>query len=156
VANREDAADLLQELGVIVLARDDAPSEPRAFLLWCRGIAHNLALHHWRALRRYKDVFAEWDADRDSFDEGAVSVEDAFADRESLVRCVQDLDKTSRELLRLRYVCGKTSREIARMLRQSPEAVRMRIMRVREVLRHRIEEPDAAVPDKRLLESGAR
>jgi len=155
VANREDAADLLQELGVIVLARDDAPAEPRAFLLWCRAIAHNLALHHWRALRRYKDVFAEWDADRDSSDEGMISVEDALADRESLERGVENLDKASRELLRLRYVCGKTSREIARMLRQSPEAVRMRIMRVREALRQRIEEPERSVPDKRLLESGA-
>jgi len=142
ISSPEDAADLLQEVGVVVLAHDDdAPSETRAFALWCRGIAHNLALHHWRAVRRYNHVFADWDDDRDGAEAAtrapSLSIEETLADRESLERCVADLDETSRELLRLRYVCGKSSREIARMLRQSPEAVRMKIMRVREALRHR-------------------
>ena len=152
IAGREDAADLLQEVGVVVLAHDDAPADPRAFVLWCRGIARNLALHHWRAERRYNDLFAEWDADRDTAGPSIVSMEEALADRESLERCVEGLDEATRELLKLRYLDGKTSREIARIVRQSPDAVRMRIMRVREALRSRVWEPEADPADG--LDSG--
>jgi RNA polymerase sigma-70 factor (ECF subfamily) len=161
IASREDAADMLQEMGVVVLARDDAPSDSQAFLFWCRGIAHNLALHHWRALRRYKDVFAEWNADQDSSDAAATSVEETLADRESLLRCVEDLDEPSRRLIKLKYVDGKTSRQIARIVKQSPEAVRMRIMRIREGLRDRLARrdptwrPPPPPPAQSLTDSGA-
>src|ERR1043166_9366428 len=58
----EDASDLLQEVGVVVLASDDAPTDAREFLYWCRGIAHNLARHHWRAARKRNDVFTGLDS----------------------------------------------------------------------------------------------
>lgn len=156
ISSREDAADLLQELGVVVLAHDDAPADAREFLQWCRGIAHNLALHHWRAERRYNHLFADWEADPHPPEAVALSFEETLADRETLERCVEDLDDASRELLKLRFVDGKTSREIARIVRQSPEAVRMRIMRVREALRDRLCYPEAPPPDRdRLHDSGA-
>ena len=34
----EDASDLLQEVGVVVLASNEAPTEEREFVSWCRGI----------------------------------------------------------------------------------------------------------------------
>jgi len=156
IASREDAADLSQELGVVVLAHDDAPADAREFLHWCRGIAHNLALHHWRAERRYNHLFADWEADPNPPEAVALSLEETLADRQTLKRCVADLDEASRELIKLRYVDGKTSREIARIVRQSPDAVRMRIMRVREALRDRLCYPEAPPPDRdNLHDSGA-
>ena len=157
IPSDEDTADLLQEIGVVVLAHDDAPIDPREFLLWCRRIAHNLALHHWRAVRRHNDVFVDrdWDEDTDTTDLATSSIEETVADRESLLRCVEDLDEPSRLLLQLKYVDGKTSREIARMMRQTPEAVRMKIMRVREAMRDRLWKPPAPPQDQNLHDSGA-
>src|SRR5262245_48904144 len=131
----EDASDLLQEVGVVVLASDEAPTKAREFLSWCRGIAHNLALHHWRAARKHNDVLTELDSSYDSAETPVMSIEEVLADRESLAMCIQGLDKPSRKLLKLKYIDGKTSAEIALILRQSPEAVRMRIMRLREAIR---------------------
>jgi len=58
--------------------------------------------------------------------------------RRALMECLEDLDDQSRVLLTMRYMDGKTSREIARQFRQSPAAIRMRIMRVRETLKGRM------------------
>jgi RNA polymerase sigma factor (sigma-70 family) len=146
-----------------VLAHDDAPNDPREFLLWCHRIARNLALHHWRAVRRHNDVFVDrdWDEDTESADVVIASFEETVADRESLLRCVEDLDEPSRRLLELKYVDGKTSREIARIVHQSPEAVRMKIMRVRAGMRHRLSKSPAPAPapetatDQNLHDSGA-
>lgn len=150
----EDASDLLQEVGVVVLARDDAPTDAREFLSWCRGIAHNLALHHWRAVRKRNVVFAELDSSYDTAETPVTSIEEILADRESLAMCIKDLDQPSRQLLKLKYVEGKTSTEIARILRQTPEAVRMRIMRLREAIRLSLWKPDPPLADQRLTDSG--
>jgi len=155
IPSRDDAADLLQEIGVVLLAHDDAPTEPRELLFWCRRIAHNLALHHWRSVRRHNDIFVDREADEDSAEIAISSLEETVSDRESLLRCVEDLDEPSRQLLKLRYVDGKTSREIARITRQSPEAVRMRIMRVREAMRGRLPRRPPPAPDQDLHDSGA-
>src|SRR5262245_63941744 len=99
----EDASDLLQEVGVVVLASNDAPTEAREFLSWCRGIAHNLALHHWRAARKHNDVFTEQlDSSYDSAETPVTSVEEVLADRQSLAMCIEDLDQPSRQLLKLK------------------------------------------------------
>jgi RNA polymerase sigma factor (sigma-70 family) len=72
-----------------------------------------------------------------------------------LAMVIQDLDPPSRQLLKLKYIDGKTSTEIAQLLQQSPEAVRMRIMRLREAIRLRFWQPDPPPPGPRLTDSGA-
>jgi RNA polymerase sigma-70 factor (ECF subfamily) len=134
MASAEDASDLVQEVGVVVLAHEGAPTDARAFLGWCRRIAHNLALHHWRAARRHHDIFSAWDPEQDCSEAAGAAVDQLLADRQALARCIGDLDSPSRKLLELRYVDGKSSAEIARILGQSPGAVRMRIMRLREAI----------------------
>ena len=134
MSNREDAADLLQDVGMIILAHDDPPLDSDRFVPWCMGIARNTVLHHWRRVRRYDEVFIRWDVD-DSDCGLAFFFEGVLLDRQHVAICLQGLDEPSRSLLFLRYVMGKTSREIAEELGQSPAAVRMRIMRVREALR---------------------
>ena len=136
VSNREDVADLLQDVGIIILGHDDPPLDAERFVPWCMGIARNTVLHHWRHARRYDRVFSASDAT--GCDWGlASSFEGALLDRQLIATVLHDLDESSRTLLLLRYVAGKTSREIAEDLGQSPAAVRMRIMRVCELLRER-------------------
>src|SRR6185503_6070181 len=46
------ADDLFQEVGVRVLSHAHSPEDPGEFVPWCRGIARNMLLHHWRSERR--------------------------------------------------------------------------------------------------------
>ncbi len=136
MATHEDAADLLQELSLALLIRGDAPAEPTELLRWCRGTARNLALHHWRSARRRNEIFCSGHTVHGGADAaGPGSLERAVVDRDAIARCLRCLDGHSRRLLVLRYVAGKTSAEIARRSHQSPAAVRMKLMRVREDLR---------------------
>ncbi len=136
MSTREDAADLLQELSLAFLLRGGASAEPTQMLRWCRGAARNLALHHWRSARRHREIFADGPSTQGQADAAEPrSLERAVADRDSIERCLRCLDGHSRRLLLLRYVAGKTSAEIARGSHQSPAAVRMKLMRVREDLR---------------------
>lgn len=135
IASHEDAADVLQELSLALLLRGGAPAEPTDLLRWCRGTARNLALHHWRSARRHSEIFSSRLEHEHADTVEHSSLERAVVDRVSIMRCLRCLDGHSRRLLLLRYVAGKTSAEIARRSHQSPAAVRMRLMRVREDLR---------------------
>jgi RNA polymerase sigma-70 factor (ECF subfamily) len=137
VSSREDAADLLQDVGMVILEHQDPPVDAERFVSWCFGIARNVVLHHWRTGRRRDEIFTEVPAGHQR-DVIAVPFERVIADRERLLASLDDLDEPSRKLLFLWFVDGKTSREIARELAQSPAAVRMRIMRVRKMLRDRL------------------
>jgi RNA polymerase sigma-70 factor (ECF subfamily) len=138
MSSPQDAADLLQDVGLVVLASSDVPRDADLFGVWCRSIARNLALHRWRAARRHDAIFAASDLEDAEPGPAVEPLEDAVAVRELLAALLQDLEPQTCELLVLRYVDGKTSREIARELRQSPAAVRMRLMRAREALRERL------------------
>ena len=135
LSSREDAADLLQDVGMVLLARDQVPPDEATFVCWCRGIARNLALHHWRAAHRYNEVFADSDPEAVESDAASEWLEEGVADRESVCACLRDLDEQTRSMLIKRYVDEETSREIGRELRQSPAAVRMKIKRARAAIR---------------------
>ena len=137
VSNREDVADLLQEVGIVIFGHREAPSETEEFRAWCRGIVRNLVLHHWRSLGRYNEVFARSEAQEIDAPSPAQSAEEAVASRNVLAAFLEGLDEQSCKLLTLRYVEGMTSREIAREFRQTPAAIRMRLMRARELIRDR-------------------
>jgi DNA-directed RNA polymerase specialized sigma24 family protein len=52
VPDPNDADDLLQEVSVVVLAKSEAPRDCEKFPSWCRGVARNVILHHWRRRRK--------------------------------------------------------------------------------------------------------
>jgi RNA polymerase sigma-70 factor, ECF subfamily len=138
VSNQADAADLLQEVGLVILDHQGVPADARQFSAWCRGIARNVVSHHWRSARRHSELFSPADFDSEPPDSGIRSTEDIVASRTALEACLQDLDDHSRLLLTLRYMDGETSGEIARQFRQTPAAIRMKIMRVRDALKERM------------------
>jgi RNA polymerase sigma factor (sigma-70 family) len=130
VSNHADVADLMQEVGLVILDHQ--------FPAWCRGIVRNVVSHHWRSARRRSELFSPADVESESPDSGLRSTEDIVASRNALATCLDELDDQSRTLLTLRYMDGKTSGEIARQFRQSPAAIRMKIMRVRDALKVRM------------------
>jgi RNA polymerase sigma-70 factor (ECF subfamily) len=138
VSNHADVADLMQEVGLVILDHREVPSDVRQFPAWCRGVVRNVVSHHWRSTRRRSELFSPADVESESPDSDLRSTEDIVALRNAVAACLEELDDQSRTLLTLRYMDGKTSGEIARQLRQSPAAIRMKIMRVRDALKERM------------------
>src|SRR5262249_3687499 len=130
IANRDDAADLLQDTWLIALSHADAPVNTSDYAAWCRGIARNLAHRHWRTAKRDAEVFTPADLDENESDEMSddICIEDVIAARDTLMESLEALDEPSRALLTSRYVDGKTSSEIAKETKQSAAAIRMKIM----------------------------
>jgi RNA polymerase sigma factor (sigma-70 family) len=61
VRDPNDAEDLFQEVGLRVMHSDGVPTDPSQFAAWCRGVARNLVLHHWRSKRRSRvEVSERW------------------------------------------------------------------------------------------------
>ncbi len=142
VYHPQDAEDLLQEVGVVVLTRRETPLSPAEFGPWCRGVARNLILHYRRSharsrvtvsdalARAVEHAWTEADEERDEWERR----------RNALAECLGGVDGRSAELLTLRYVDGLTSDAIGERLRLSAAAVRMTLMRVRRALQRCLEQ----------------
>lgn len=101
---------------------------------WCRGVARNLVLHHWRDQRDAKVV-----ADSEFVDLVEAAFDEAEPDdwsdrRHALAECLQTLPEKSRQLLGLKYESGCSIAAIAITLRQSVDAVTKSLLRLRRAL----------------------
>ena len=141
VRDPHDADDVFQEVGVRVLGKTDAPSDPQRFAAWCRGIARNLVLHHWRSRRRGRAAYQErfMSAVETAYAEADAGGDDWGDHRIALADCVKKLPELSRKIVEMRYAEGVLSEEIARQLQRTAAAVRMALMRAREGLAECIE-----------------
>ena len=115
---------------------DTKPIDPGQFPGWCRGVARNVVLHHWRD--RKKTVTSPsagfLEAVELAYQEGDSKEDDMDLRRRALRECLKQLPETSRNLLELRYVRRAPSEEVARTLGRSAAGVRMALMRVRQAL----------------------
>lgn len=149
VRHVHDAEDLFQEVSVTILNKDPAtvPSEPEQFGAWCRGIARNHIMHHWRSRGRARVqaheriaeladlAFTEAEAAAEGDGDGVYD----FAHRQALAGCLERLPDDGKQLLHAHYAEGQTSADLARRARQSAGSVRMQILRLRDRLRACIE-----------------
>jgi RNA polymerase sigma-70 factor (ECF subfamily) len=136
IPDPNDADDILQEVSVIVLAKSEPPRDLQKFPEWCRGVARNVMLHHWR---RQKKTFSPPSARflesvEIAYQEGDALEEEMSLRRKALHECLKTLPEASRALLELRYVQRAPSQEIARTQGSSPAGVRMTLMRIRQSL----------------------
>ena len=148
VRDPHDADDVFQEVGVRILSQAEPPREPDRFPAWCRGIARNVLLHHWRSRRRgqaFHERFAN--VVETAYQEADAEGEEWNDHRIALADCLKKVPEESRRVLDLRYAEGLLSGEIARRLERSATAVRMLIMRVREGLDACVRRRLAARPD---------
>ncbi len=142
----EDARDLLQDLLILVVAHPTGPADEAHFYAWCRGMMRNIALHHRRSKTRRFQHTSPVGMDILEFPEPSRHGDPEIkVDLRKLLEPLGALDESSRELLQRRYVLGETASEIASSLKRSPEAIRMRLMRLRAILR-------GGVPDDALVE----
>jgi RNA polymerase sigma-70 factor, ECF subfamily len=128
-----DASDVLQETNV-VLWRDSARFEPGTdFRAWAYRVAYFQVL----AQRRKKG------RDRLRFDESllkdiAKDIEHQAPEMEEeamvLRGCLDKLPATDRELIACRYDAGVSVKLMATKLQQSPNAVAVRLFRIRQTL----------------------
>ncbi|HEX8910985.1 MAG TPA: sigma-70 family RNA polymerase sigma factor [Humisphaera sp.] len=140
VRDLDVAEEILQEVWIRLADAVERGIEVRQPEPWCRGVAKNLILHHFRDKRTAKVT-----ADSRFID----LAEQAFAEhadggpgggdlwtvrREVLFRCVEQLPAKSREIVQMKYVQGLKVAEIARRKGRTLDGVMKALSRIRQVL----------------------
>jgi RNA polymerase sigma-70 factor (ECF subfamily) len=141
VRDPDAAEDLFQQVVICILEREELPCPPEAFPAWCRGVARNLILHHWRDRRRRRAVPSGLLIDAVDLAFREVDEQADFYQLRSaaLAECLKWVPARQRQLLTLRYTEDLTSQEIGQRLRRTAGAVRKEIARLRSQLRECIE-----------------
>ena len=139
--------DILQEVWIKLAEASESGMEIHEPLAWCRGVAKNLVREYWRKQQNTR-VF---------FDEELLDLADrAFNERETeawtsrrlaLEECIRSLPRQSKEILRLTYLTGLSSAQVAQRLKRTGASILMVLSRLRRAL--------AQCVEKKLV-SGAR
>jgi RNA polymerase sigma-70 factor, ECF subfamily len=135
------AEDVIQEVWVRLAAEVEKGTVIENQPAWCRGVARNLILKHWRTQQTAKVV-----ADSEVMEAFLAQVETAFSEadqdaedewhrrQQALDDCVAALPEKSRRMLSLRYEGRKSVEEVARTTGQSFDAVTKSLYRLRQAL----------------------
>lgn len=136
--------DIFQEVWLRLAAEADRNTAIADQGRWCRGVARNLVLHHWRAQRNAKvevnSPLVEFlDRMEQAFTE-ASTLPDTLAERQhALSDCLLRLPENSRHVLALRYEQGCSLDEVADRTHQSNATVVKALYRLRRALAECIE-----------------
>jgi len=137
VHDPDEAADLLQEVALVVMNQRSSPRNEAHFSSLCRGIARHLLLHQQREnLRRQRPSVGSSQRRRTL----AKDTEEPIASQATMHELLQEMDPSSRSLLIGRVLLGESSRQVAGRLHLSPPAVRMRLKRLRDRMRTLLDE----------------
>jgi RNA polymerase sigma-70 factor (ECF subfamily) len=134
------AEDVIQEVWLRLAAEIGKGTVIENQPAWCRGVAKNLILKHWRTQRNAKVL-----ADSEVLEVFLARVDEAFAEsddsadlwqrrQQALDECVASLPEKSRRLLSLRYEGRVPVEEVARRVGQSFDAVTKSLYRLRQAL----------------------
>ena len=141
IHNAQDSEDVLQEVGMIILSRAKAPEADEIFPAWARGVARNAILHFWRTRQRARVIPDSRLVDLvdTAFEESDDVSELMAARRNALENCLKIVQGQSLSILRMRYQRGLTCESIAKIVKKTPGAVRVMLMRTRDSLARCIE-----------------
>ena len=135
------AEDVIQEVWVRLAAEIEKGTVIENQPAWCRGVARNLILKHWRTQQTAKVV-----ADSEVMEAFLAQVELAFAEsdpdeadewqrrQQALDDCVAALPEKSRRMLSLRYEARKSVEEVAKATGQTFDGVTKALYRLRQAL----------------------
>jgi RNA polymerase sigma-70 factor (ECF subfamily) len=135
------AEDVIQEVWVRLAAEVGKGTVIENQPAWCRRVARNLILKHWRKQQTTKVV-----ADSEVMEAFLARVDLAFAEgdhdaadewqrrQRALDDCVAALREKSRRLLSLRYEARKSVEEVAQATGQSFDGVTKALYRMRQAL----------------------
>ncbi len=133
------AEDIFQEVWIRLAAAVESGTLIQNEAVWCRSVARNLVLHHWRHEHRDK---VEVNSDLiDVLDSLEVALaEDSAPDdvwvvrQQALTQCLVTLPQKSRRILALKYEVGLPLEEVARSCGQSLAAITKSLYRLRRTL----------------------
>lgn len=135
------AEDVIQEVWVRLAAEVEKGTRIENQPAWCRGVARNLILKHWRSQQSAKVV-----ADSEVMEAFMEQVDVAFAEsdhaaedewqrrQQALDDCVAALPEKSRRMLSLRYEARQPVEEVARATGLSFDAATKSLYRLRQAL----------------------
>ena len=132
----DEVDDVAQDVYVALYRSSATRPEGVELVRWLKGIARNLCMNHFRKqgrrAQRQREAIAELLAKtQGAFGKG----EDTGDTQVALETCLKRLTTANRELLSLRYEQGLRSQAIAETQGKSPEAVRVRLHRIRARLK---------------------
>lgn len=120
----EDAADLLSDTFLVIWRRSDAlPEDSTEVRMWLYGIARNVLSTHHRSQRRRTNLEDKLRLSLRNADRPDASMN---TDPHHVVSCVQRLDPTDREIIRLTYWDGFTLAQAATLMGLTESTVRSR------------------------------
>ena len=130
------AEDLFQDVWLRLAEASEKGARVDDLGKWCRGVARNLLLHHWRE-QRSRTVVADSrivDLAARAFDEQASGGRFGSSRKQALIECVSSLPGTSRELIQLKYEQGLSVDSVARRVGRPYAGILMALSRVRKAL----------------------
>lgn len=135
----QEAEDIFQEVWLKLASSMEKGTRIENQGKWCRKVAKNFILQHWRSQRNAKVIadstlveFLEF-VDQ-AYDENE-SVHDIRVDRQrALMECIQALREKSKRLIVLKYHQSLSLKQIATELEQTPDAVIKALVRLRQAL----------------------
>lgn len=139
VARREDAREVLQATCVKLWEKAADWDPNTAFLPWAFAVARYMALSHIRDKMRDRLVF---DADLvTAMAEETNAAATAYSERrEALSECMGQLKPEQRRVLQAHYIEGQSVRDIAHGTSRGESAVKMTLLRLRQLLARCIEQ----------------
>ena len=123
VSNREDALDISQETFLKAYQNLRKLDDPARFSAWLFRIAHNLAMDHFRAGRRWQP---EEDVPEPPGSEELSAEDEAMHSigRQSMLELIDDLSPEQRQVLTLKFVFNFGNSEVATILGKTEGAVK--------------------------------
>lgn len=128
------AEDLVQE--AFLRAYQDLPDEIPSFRYWLMRVLRNLLIDYHRRQKFLSGGEVPEQADDGTPERTLLQREDVLA----LYRAMAKLTEPDREILSLFYFAGLPVTELAQLLRLTPGAVKMRLVRLRRRLRTEMKE----------------
>lgn len=145
VARREDAREVLQATCVKLWQKAAEWNPDTKFLPWAFTVARFVALSHLRDKMRDRLVL-----DEDvvlAMAEETEAAAGAFTKRhEALEHCLQRVKPEQRGLLHAHYLEGRSVREIAQSEGRGESAIKMALLRLRQILSQCIEQQLRTAP----------
>jgi RNA polymerase sigma-70 factor (ECF subfamily) len=138
LGRRQDAREALQATCVKLWEKSAEWDTETEFLPWAFAVARFTVLSHLRDQMRDRLVFDEEVvlAMAEESEAAATQFEDR---REALAACLDKLKPEKRDLIHDRYLAGRSVRELANATGRSESAVKMTLLRLRELLGECIE-----------------
>jgi RNA polymerase sigma-70 factor (ECF subfamily) len=128
-----DAEDLLQEVAADVVAQFAQYDPTRSFTDWALGIAYNKLKQHYRENATTQRVLGNLALSKIA--KAMVRMNESSSElADALDRCLQRVDRRSRELIKLRYMNDFSCAEIAAYNSATTNSVRVALYRVRSAL----------------------